>query len=105
MTRPRFIRTTALAILTGLFLALVVGPASCKSDDDSDSGSTKKDEVKAAYLAYWKMGARLLEAPDPTDPEIPQRTTTGKARSAQSTSRRSTSRASRPTSRLCSARS
>src|ERR1044072_7603705 len=32
-------------------------------------------EVKAAYLAYWKMVAGLAAAPDPNDPELEQRAT------------------------------
>lgn len=66
---------------------LLVG---CGDDDDSPSGSTRaptssttaapstttptlESEVEAAYLAYWEMGERLLEAPDPDDPEIERR--------------------------------
>jgi hypothetical protein len=32
-------------------------------------------EVEAAYLAYWDMAERLAQAPDPSDPEIDERST------------------------------
>jgi hypothetical protein len=61
-------------------LALTAG--TCSSDDDSDSTSDRttttvspETEVETAYLAFADMGARLLQAPDPGDPEIGERTT------------------------------
>lgn len=77
--RP-LVRAAALVLLVGLLLGLVVGPAACGNDDDSSddpppttTSATTESEVESAYLAYWEMGARLLEAPDPDDPEIPER--------------------------------
>src|SRR5690242_7563572 len=35
--------------------------------------TTPEDAVKQAYLDYWKMIDRLNAAPDPADPELPQR--------------------------------
>src|SRR4051812_33913809 len=37
------------------------------------STTTVEDAVREAYLAYWKMIDRLAAAPDPDDPELPQR--------------------------------
>lgn len=74
-------RRLPLAALA-LLLALPIAPACTGDDNDADDTKPPKDEraeVKAAYLAYWDMGERLLEAPNPDDPEIPKRTT-GKAR-------------------------
>ncbi|HMG43977.1 MAG TPA: hypothetical protein VK611_21775 [Acidimicrobiales bacterium] len=65
------------ALLAALLFAVT---ASCSTndnnndDDAADPTPSPESEVEAAYLAYWEMGARLLEAPDPADPEIPQRT-------------------------------
>lgn len=58
-------------------------PTSADGDSTTTSGSgsstTASDdpaaEVEAAYLAYWEMGERLLQHPDPDDPEIARRTT------------------------------
>ncbi len=36
--------------------------------------TSPESAVKTAYLAYWAMVDRVLAAPDPGDPEIPQRT-------------------------------
>jgi len=77
-----------LASLAGVVVCLLVGvlllwacdddSADDPSDDDgSDPTSTtlsQEDQVEAAYLAFADMGARLLENPDPDDPEIAQRT-------------------------------
>ena len=77
-----------LASLAGVVVCLLVGAlllwacdddsADDPSDDDgSDPTSTtlsQEDQVEAAYLAFADMGARLLENPDPDDPEIAQRT-------------------------------
>jgi len=77
-----------LASLAGVVVCLLVGvlllwacdddSADDPSDDDgSDPTSTTLspgDQVEAAYLAFADMGARLLENPDPDDPEIAQRT-------------------------------
>lgn len=75
-------RIAALAIA----LALALAAATCGDDEDppdrttstteSSSSSTTpspEDEVEAAYLAFAEMGARLLQAPNPDDPEIAQR--------------------------------
>lgn len=64
-----------------LSLALLAPSTSCNNDEKSTPPPTtqsKESEVKTAYEDYRDMGARLLEAPDPADPEIPLRTT-GKA--------------------------
>jgi hypothetical protein len=77
--------------------ALVPSLAAC-GDDGGDAGTTTEPtadtttttaptattldaeaEVEAAYLAYWAMNKRLAAAPDPDDPEIPERAT-GSAR-------------------------
>jgi hypothetical protein len=67
----------SLAIITTALLALGFA---CNSDDDDTSSSTTtttspEAEVEAAYLAFADMGARLLQDPDPSDPEIDERTT------------------------------
>lgn len=63
-------RAAALALLAGLLLALVA-PASCSNDDDtSDPTQPPEEEVKAAYLAYRGLVQRLLESPNPDDPEL-----------------------------------
>jgi hypothetical protein len=68
-------------------LALTAG--TCSSDDDPDDTSPTTErtterttttlspeaEVEAAYLAYRDMVTRLLQAPDPDDPELGERTT------------------------------
>jgi hypothetical protein len=55
-----------------------------RADDNSRSGASAttttapadpEADVEAAYRAYVAMIDRLLESPDPHDPEIPQRTT------------------------------
>lgn len=66
----------SLAIITTALLALGFA---CNSDDDDTSSSTTtttspEAEVEAAYLAYRDMVTRLLESPDPDDPEIAERT-------------------------------
>lgn len=73
-----------MAMIAAAFLALVAG--TCQSDDDdADDTSPTTDrttttvapeaQVEAAYLAYRDMVTRLLQAPDPADPEIGERTT------------------------------
>ena len=69
-----------LVMIAAAFLALAAG--TCHSDDDADSTSDRttttvspESEVETAYLAFADMGARLLQAPDPDDPEIAERTT------------------------------
>jgi hypothetical protein len=83
------VRRLVTIALVGL---LAVGCGGCGGDggDDGASSSTTRrsestaspttpttrspeSEVEEAYLAYWEMGERLLEAPDPDDPEIAQR--------------------------------
>jgi len=73
--------------LAGVVVCLLVGAlllwacdddsADDPSDDDgSDPTSTtlsQEDQVEAAYLAFWDMFVRLAQAPDPSDPEIPER--------------------------------
>lgn len=78
--RRPLVQAAALVLVVGLLLGIVVGPAACGNDDDSSDDppptTTTPDpesEVESAYLAYWEMGSRLLEAPDPDDPEIPER--------------------------------
>lgn len=71
-----------LAMIAAAVLALVAG--TCQSDDDADDTSPTTDrttttvspeaEVEAAYLAYWDMFVRLTQDPDPSDPEIVERT-------------------------------
>jgi hypothetical protein len=77
------VRRLATIALVGI---LAVG---CGGGDDDSSPPTSRRgstttvstpttlsaeaEVEEAYLAYWEMGERLLEAPDPDDPEIAQR--------------------------------
>lgn len=80
----RLAATTAVALLV-----VVLTGATCSSDDDDaadDTGPSStpttqspEAEVEAAYLAFAEMGERLLQAPDPEDPEIAERTT-GEAR-------------------------
>lgn len=81
-------RRLATIALVGL---LAVGGCGCGgSDDDTSPPTTRRpspttssppttasveSQVEEAYLAYWEMGERLLENPNPEDPEIPQRTT------------------------------
>jgi hypothetical protein len=47
--------------------------------DPTTTTLSPEEEVETAYLAFANMGARLLQAPDPDDPEIAQRTS-GQAR-------------------------
>jgi hypothetical protein len=66
-----------VAMIAAAFLALVAG--TCQSDDDSSAPSrttttrSPETEVETSYLAFADMGARLLQDPDPTDPEIGER--------------------------------
>ena len=58
--------------------AAVAGTTTSTSDTTIASTTTTQDpeaEVEAAYLAYWEMQQRLAEAPNPSDPEVRQRTT------------------------------
>jgi hypothetical protein len=88
-------RAGTLAAAATLALAATVFVVNSCGDDDSseDDASTTtgpsettsttlsaEDEVEDAYLAFAEMGARLLQAPDPTDPEIAERST-GQAQS------------------------
>jgi hypothetical protein len=77
--------------------ALLVLSSGCGDDDGeaADEGTTTstsdttiasttttqnpETEVEAAYLAYWEMNKRLVQQPNPDDPEIAQRTS-GSAR-------------------------
>jgi hypothetical protein len=43
--------------------------------DETIASNSAEAEVEAAYLAYWEMAQRLVEAPNPDDPEIPERAT------------------------------
>lgn len=60
---------------------LVLTGATCSGDDDDAADDTSttpttespEAEVEAAYLAYREMVGRLLQAPDPEDPEIDER--------------------------------
>lgn len=68
-------------------VALALSAATCGDDEDppddttstteADSSSSTtlspEEEVEAAYLAFADMGTRLLQAPNPEDPEIAQR--------------------------------
>jgi hypothetical protein len=85
--RLRTVATAAAAC------ALLVLSSGCGDDDGeaADDGTTTSTsettiasttttqdpdaEVEAAYLAYWEMQQRLAEAPNPSDPEVRQRTT------------------------------
>jgi hypothetical protein len=52
------------------------GTTTSTSDTTIASTTTTQDpeaEVEAAYLAYWEMAERLVENPNPDDPEIVQR--------------------------------
>jgi hypothetical protein len=54
------------------------GTTTSTSETTIASTTTTQDpeaEVEAAYLAYWEMQRRLAEAPNPSDPEVRQRTT------------------------------
>src|SRR5918994_5705071 len=54
------------------------GTTTSTSETTVASTTTTQDpeaEVEAAYLAYWEMQQRLAEAPNPSDPEVRQRTT------------------------------
>lgn len=65
------------ALIAAALLALTA--ATCSNDDDTDTSSpttttqSPEAEVEAAYLAYRDMVTRLLEAPDPDDPELNER--------------------------------
>ena len=62
--------------------AAVDGTTTSTSDTTIASTTTTQDpeaEVEAAYLAYWEMNKRLVQQPNPDDPEIAQRTS-GSAR-------------------------
>lgn len=75
------------ALVAVVVLVVAVGP--CTDDDDpatppppTDPTTTTlspEQQVQEAYEAFARMGARLLQAPDPNDHEIAQRAT-GKAR-------------------------
>lgn len=78
-------RIVAVAVVAGL----VLGGACGDDDDEGGGGATRRSStssttttaptpeaaVEAAYLAYWEMAQRLVEAPDPDDPEIAERAT------------------------------
>jgi hypothetical protein len=82
------VRGLATIALVGL---LAVGGCGCGGSDDDPSPPTTRrppsttsappttasveSQVEEAYLAYWEMTERLLEAPDPDDPEIAERAT------------------------------
>lgn len=72
--RRVWIRTLAFTIAATAALAA----CSCSTDDDDPppptTEETKEEEVETAYLAFAEMGARLLAAPNPDDPEIRERT-------------------------------
>jgi FlaG/FlaF family flagellin (archaellin) len=79
---PRTGTLLAAAVAVALAAALLA-LTTCSNDDDNDettdpsettsTTTSIEDEVEAAYLAYREMVTRLLEAPDPEDPEISQR--------------------------------
>jgi hypothetical protein len=48
-------------------------PADVSSSTAPPTTRSAESEVEEAYLAYWAMGERLLETPNPDDPEIAQR--------------------------------
>jgi hypothetical protein len=48
-------------------------PADVSSSTAPPTTRSAESEVEEAYLAYWAMADRLLEAPDPDDPEIARR--------------------------------
>ncbi|HEY8526849.1 MAG TPA: hypothetical protein VIL48_17895 [Acidimicrobiales bacterium] len=50
-------------------------PGSSTTTAPTTSTTTVESAVEEAYLAYWEMGERLLQDPDPDDPEILSRTT------------------------------
>jgi hypothetical protein len=90
-------RRATVAVLAVMLIAGCAGSGddAAEGDDPSTTSSTPtpttpdetlasnpaEAEVEAAYLAYWEMGERLLQAPDPSDPEIDRRTT-GEVRGA-----------------------
>jgi hypothetical protein len=56
--------------------AAVDGTTTSTSDTTIASTTTTQDpeaEVEAAYLAYWEMFKRLVQKPNPDDPEIDDR--------------------------------
>jgi hypothetical protein len=72
-------------VIAALLLGVVVAGAAC-GDDDDDGGEERAQrstttapsveaDVEAAYLAYSEMFQRLVEMPDPSDPEIEERAT------------------------------
>lgn len=75
----------AVVVAVAVVLAVTVGP--CSNDDEPPDATPRsttttlspEQEVEAAYLAFAEMGARLLQEPNPNDPEIAQRAT-GQAR-------------------------
>jgi hypothetical protein len=84
-------RPTLVALAVALVLAVAATVAalpSCGGDDDDDRPPSStaappttspedatKAEVEAGYMAYREMADRLLQDPDPDDPEIEERTT------------------------------
>lgn len=88
--RPR-LATAALVAVFALLPIACGGDGGEDADEDDrattpaeDSSTTAKPtttapsveaEVEAAYLAYWDMAERLAQAPDPSDPEINERST------------------------------
>jgi hypothetical protein len=79
--RRRWARFLGRAALTAGVFALALTAATCGGDDDDSSSGhpttteSREAAVKADYLAFADMGARLLKAPDEADPEIATRTT------------------------------
>src|SRR5829696_7474370 len=76
----------ALAALVAIALVITL-TLSCGGDDAppddpppttaavTTTTTSVESEVEAAYTAYLRMSDRLLQAPDPSDPEIPRLTT------------------------------
>lgn len=72
--RP-LLRAAGLVLLVGLLLGLLIAPASCTNDDDdppptTDPPDNPEAEVESAYLEYRDLVQRLLESPNPDDPEL-----------------------------------
>lgn len=68
-------RNRPLAQAAALTLSCLLPIAtSCSTDDDDPPSTTQppdpRDEVESAYLAYRDLVQRLLESPDPDDPEL-----------------------------------
>jgi hypothetical protein len=74
---PRTIRPLAARITAALLAALLFLTLPSCADTPTTPPETPKSQAKAAYEDYRDMVKRLLESPDPADPEIARRATGG----------------------------